>query len=122
MLGPWVSNAVVLSRVGRLRPHDVMCLCYGEIQGRAWPQDRGPPTAPSPFSPELALASPSPRPGGSPSSTSSCLVHLEALVPRSPWLLSELVVMAGDGHEVLSPCSRKLISGRGDGACLVTGE
>lgn len=79
--------------------------------------------APHPtFSLELILVSPSPRPGRSSSSTASCLVHLEALAPRFLWLLSELVVMAGEGHEVLSPCSRKLISGKGEGACLVNRE
>lgn len=85
-------------------------------------QALGCPTAPAPNSPEVALASPSSRPGSSPSFTASCLVHLEDLAPCFPWLLSEPVVMAGDGHEVLSPCSRKLISGRGNGACLVNRE
>ena len=35
MLGPWISTAAALSHVGKLRPQDVMCLCYGGIQGKA---------------------------------------------------------------------------------------
>lgn len=127
MLSPWLCNVVVLFHVGRLRLQDEGCaqLCVlEESRTKPRPQALGLHTActPPPFSLELVLASPSPRPGRSSSSTASCLVHLEALALRFLRLLSDLVVMAGDGQEVLSPCSRTLISGRGKGACLVNRE
>lgn len=120
MLGPQLCNAVVLSPAGRLRlkvgvgSNSVLWKNQGQASGTS--HCTRPPT---PIPPELALASPSPRPGRSSSSTASCLVHLEALAPRFLRLLPELLVVAGDGHEVPAPCSRKLSSGRGNGACLV---
>ena len=110
MLGPWISIAVALSHVGKQATG-----CHASVlwrdPGQGQLQFRGLPTAPSPISPELAMASPPSRPGSSPSSTSSWLVHLETLVLCSPRLISALVVMAGDGHEVLSPCSTPALAG-----------